>query len=448
MTPEIGAGAVIVALVLAGYGSAAAAAGAATGRSSLVVSAQHAALGVFALVTGALVLLDPCLPDVRFLHPLRGHEHEPRHAVLLPDHRGVGSPGGLDRPLGVDARPLHADRGAAPPPERPRAVSLGSRRHARRARLLSPRDGRAGARLSAVDPGASRWARTQSAPRGHRDDHPPGLPLSRLHGLHRPLRLRRGRAGHRARGRHVDRPHPALDLDRVVLPLARSPHRRLVELPRAGLGRVLGVGSRRKRGLHALAHRHGVPALGDDPGAAAHAQALEHLPGRPDLQPHALRNLPHALRRHRLRPRVHPGEHRRLLPRVSRPGGAGLPRPHRLALGRPSRRGRAGLRGLARVGLPAQQRVPGGRRLHGLLRHGVSAARRGRAGREGQRGGPVLQPGQSAALPRPDLPDGRGAAHRVAPRLPRQPQAQLRGPRAPGQHRGRLSSGWWAPRPP
>ena len=57
MTPEIGAGAVIVALVLSGYGSAAAAAGAVTGRSSLVVSAQHAALGVFALVTGALALL-------------------------------------------------------------------------------------------------------------------------------------------------------------------------------------------------------------------------------------------------------------------------------------------------------------------------------------------------------------------------------------------------------
>jgi cytochrome c-type biogenesis protein CcmF len=55
--PEIGAGAVVVALLLAAYGSAAAAAGAVTGRPSLVVSAQHAALGVFALVTGALALL-------------------------------------------------------------------------------------------------------------------------------------------------------------------------------------------------------------------------------------------------------------------------------------------------------------------------------------------------------------------------------------------------------
>jgi len=55
--PEIGYGALIVALALALYGSGAAAAGARTGRGALVESAQHAALGVFALVTGCLLLL-------------------------------------------------------------------------------------------------------------------------------------------------------------------------------------------------------------------------------------------------------------------------------------------------------------------------------------------------------------------------------------------------------
>jgi cytochrome c-type biogenesis protein CcmF len=55
--PEIGYGALIVALALALYGSVAAAAGARTGRGALVESAQHAALGVFALVTGCLLLL-------------------------------------------------------------------------------------------------------------------------------------------------------------------------------------------------------------------------------------------------------------------------------------------------------------------------------------------------------------------------------------------------------
>jgi cytochrome c-type biogenesis protein CcmF len=55
--PEIGYGAALVALGLALYGSAASALGASSGRSRLVESAQHAALGVFLLVTACLLLL-------------------------------------------------------------------------------------------------------------------------------------------------------------------------------------------------------------------------------------------------------------------------------------------------------------------------------------------------------------------------------------------------------
>ena len=57
MIPEIGHGAVIVAMLLALYGAIASAVGARTGRTALVESAQHAALGVFVLVTCALLLL-------------------------------------------------------------------------------------------------------------------------------------------------------------------------------------------------------------------------------------------------------------------------------------------------------------------------------------------------------------------------------------------------------
>jgi cytochrome c-type biogenesis protein CcmF len=57
VTPELGAGALAVALALAVYGSAAAAVGGRTGRAALVESAQHAALGVFTLVTACLLLL-------------------------------------------------------------------------------------------------------------------------------------------------------------------------------------------------------------------------------------------------------------------------------------------------------------------------------------------------------------------------------------------------------
>jgi cytochrome c-type biogenesis protein CcmF len=55
--PELGQGALLVALVLALYGALAAALAGARGRAPLLQSAQHAALGVFLLVVGALALL-------------------------------------------------------------------------------------------------------------------------------------------------------------------------------------------------------------------------------------------------------------------------------------------------------------------------------------------------------------------------------------------------------
>jgi cytochrome c-type biogenesis protein CcmF len=57
VTADVGHGLTLVALVLALGGSAAAAVGARTGRTALVESAQHAALGVFALVTACFALL-------------------------------------------------------------------------------------------------------------------------------------------------------------------------------------------------------------------------------------------------------------------------------------------------------------------------------------------------------------------------------------------------------
>jgi cytochrome c-type biogenesis protein CcmF len=57
VTPEIGYGATIVAFGLALYGSVAAAVGGRTGRARVVESAQHAALGVFALLTFCFALM-------------------------------------------------------------------------------------------------------------------------------------------------------------------------------------------------------------------------------------------------------------------------------------------------------------------------------------------------------------------------------------------------------
>jgi cytochrome c-type biogenesis protein CcmF len=55
--PELGQAALVVALGLAVYGSVAAGVAGARGRAVLLQSAQHAAVGVFILITGALVLL-------------------------------------------------------------------------------------------------------------------------------------------------------------------------------------------------------------------------------------------------------------------------------------------------------------------------------------------------------------------------------------------------------
>ena len=57
MTADVGFGMTVVALVLAAYGGVAAVLGARTGRAALVESAQHAALGVFTLVTACFALL-------------------------------------------------------------------------------------------------------------------------------------------------------------------------------------------------------------------------------------------------------------------------------------------------------------------------------------------------------------------------------------------------------
>jgi len=57
VTPEVGYGAVVVAALLALYGAGAAAVSGRAGRTALLESAQHAALGVFGLITFALLLL-------------------------------------------------------------------------------------------------------------------------------------------------------------------------------------------------------------------------------------------------------------------------------------------------------------------------------------------------------------------------------------------------------
>ena len=70
---------------------------------------------------------------------------------------------------------------------------------------------------------------------------------------------------------------PQVDALRLAVPLDRQRARHALGLRRARLGRLLGLGSGRERGLPALAHGDRLRALDDDPGAARHAEGLERL---------------------------------------------------------------------------------------------------------------------------------------------------------------------------
>ena len=63
-----------------------------------------------------------------------------------------------------------------------------------------------------------------------------------------------------------------------IVPGHRHSDGRALGLRRAGLGRLLGLGSGGERLAHAVAHRHRVSAQRDRAGAQEHAQDLERRP--------------------------------------------------------------------------------------------------------------------------------------------------------------------------
>jgi hypothetical protein len=87
----------------------------------------------------------------------------------------------------------------------------------------------------------------------------------------------------------------------------------------SGLGWVLGLGPGGDCRLYALADRHSIPSLRDDPGKTGDAEALEHGADHPDLRPGHLWNVPHPVWRTLLRACLRPKRHRAGLLRVYRP---------------------------------------------------------------------------------------------------------------------------------
>ena len=71
------------------------------------------------------------------------------------------------------------------------------------------------------------------------------------------------------------RTHPPLGDLLLVLSHARQSVRRAMGLRSPRMGRLLGVGSGRKRRLHAVAGDDRLSAFGDDPGTQGHAEGME-----------------------------------------------------------------------------------------------------------------------------------------------------------------------------
>ena len=211
--------------------------------------------------------------------------------------------------------------------------------------------------------------RERAEPAAPAPDHgdPPADPLHRLRGVRDPVRVLRGGAVDPPARRRLDPEHPPVDADRLVLPRQRHPPRRPLGLRGARLGRLLGLGPGRERRAHALAHRHRLPPLGDDPGTEGDAEDLERGAGDRDLPPLRLRHLPDPERDRLLGARLRVLRVRLAFPRLHHlcrhPLGGAPDHPDQ---GPPHReRTRSGR--LARVGLPLQQPAAARRLLRGAL---------------------------------------------------------------------------------
>ena len=141
------------------------------------------------------------------------------------------------------------------------------------------------------------WYWAQPAIAVSRDGDSSAHVVSGLRRIHRAVRLCIGGFDHALSRREMDSDHPPLDHGYLGIPHLRRFFRRALGLLRAGMGRILGMGSRRKRVADALAHRYCVPALGNDAGEARNAEDLEHVADFFHVHALDLRNVLDAQRR-------------------------------------------------------------------------------------------------------------------------------------------------------
>src|SRR5213076_1808282 len=256
--------------------------------------------------------------------------------------------------------------------------------------------------------------------------HPPMLP--RLHLDHYPVRLRDRRTLVEAARHRLARRDSQVDVVVVAVSFDRDLPRHVVGLRRAGVGRVLGVGSGGERIAPAVAHDDRVPPLGDDSGKARDVEVVEPRPDHRVVAVVDLRHVHHALRRDLECALVHPIERRILLSRVpDRDGDCELRAVHEPAAAA-LRRGATRVDGEPRGELPLQQPAVHRDRLLRAVGYLVPDFVRARSGDQGHRRTALLQSGEHPAGTRAARAHRHRAAHRLASGVGSQLAAPVRGP--------------------
>src|SRR6266516_4324464 len=179
----------------------------------------------------------------------------------------------------------------------------------------------------------------------------------------------------------------------------------------------LGGGPGGERLATPLAHDDGVPAFGNDPGKARHAEEVEPGADHRLVAAQHPRYVHHPLGRDLLGALVHAVGRRVLLPRV--PGDRRRHELHAVREAPAAARSRHPPRvdGEPRSELPVQQPAVRRDRVLGALRDAVPDPLRGGARHQGDRGPPVLQLGEHSPRAGPVAAHGDRAAHRMAPRV-------------------------------
>ncbi len=124
-----------------------------------------------------------------------------------------------------------------------------------------------------------RWQRIESAVAVVDHGHPPAISVPGLRRFHGSIRLCDGVFDHSSTRRRLDSHDPPLGNRHVAIPKYRNPAGHGLGVYSARLGRILGLGSGRKRVPNAVDYRDGLPAFGDDAGKEGHDEGLEHGSG-------------------------------------------------------------------------------------------------------------------------------------------------------------------------